>query len=704
MKRLKNKFVTVYLDERWPRIVRYESPDGTQRLLGEREALPPRLYLYRQSDRLTLTSDDPEIEARYVLEMTGNRAVYHAKVEWEGQPAAAFDVTIVLRGADCVLSLENISECDPYCFVTARFAHLVSATSLDPESLLVTCGWQGRLLDPKKCKPQLIDYSWVGFIARLCGAAYRPGFMVTLDLPGYEDLLLQEVWQYSRIGAPETLAGLGAELMYRQRTVENPEPQIKIHPPAAKTPPVVPPQKPVLCADRKEVRLHFVAAKRGKRLDWTNAAKYFQSLVPAKCHCEPRYENALVYKIVLAARLRPLMTFALALDIIRRIHDLTGGMKQVCYLAYFQHEGGETGYPDMFTIYPPVGDKAGLRRVIQEGGKYNAVVSFHQNLDVFDTLSPSLDPDFVTRDSLGRMSSAGYWHPSQLVWISMPAYRKHFSKLIRRLIREYGIHDTYHLDSFSGAPYMFDAHPTRPFNASEYQREKFAILEEFNRHGIDVTSENLTDPYVGRIGHVWALFNGGTVWEGEEAIPLANFIYHGAISWNSGRATDEKSILESLIQGGGSGIQFPDYSKDPIERVDSLYLIQPVYALLRNRRWTGYRSKDSVRRVDYGRGSYIAVDDAKPGYRVVVDGTLIARDFTTVFPGPERGTYLACSRTDRDLNWLAPAGWKDGKVAAVELTESGPGIRVPAEVRKGRLLLTLKAHQPVHLTPPAKPV
>jgi len=98
------------------------------------------------------------------------------------------------------------------------------------------------------------------------------------------------------------------------------------------------------------------------------------------------------------------------------------------------------------------------------------------------------------------------------------------------------------------------------------------------------------------------------------------------------------------------------------------------------------------------------VDDAKPGYRVVVDGTLIARDFTTVFPGPERGTYLACSRTDRDLNWLAPAGWKDGKVAAVELTESGPGIRVPAEVRKGRLLLTLKAHQPVHLTPPAKPV
>jgi hypothetical protein len=719
MQMISNKTVRIALDERWPRIFSFEAVMGQQRIVGERESLPPRLYIFRKRDRRTLTTDDADVTAIYRLDVTDDGAFYHAEVCCAGEPAAEFDVALRLRGSDLTVAFENVSEHAPYSFVSIRLPHLVSATSRDPDSLLATCGWQGRLLDPKKCKPQLVDYSWVGFTARMCGAAYRPDFMVTLDLPGYEDLMIQEVWQYSRIGESETLASLGAELMHRQRTVESTEPQIKIFPPPDKTPPVVPADVPIQCADRKEVRLRFITPTRGRTLDWTDAAKYFQSLVPAQIRCEPRYDRALVYKIVLAHRRHPYMTFDQALDIIRKVHHLAGGMKQVCYLAYFQHEGGETGYPDMFKVYPRVGDKAMLRRVIREGRKYNAIVSFHQNLDVFDTQAPVFDPDFVARDTLGRMFSAGYWHPTQLLTIAMPAYRKQIARIIQRVVKEYGIRQTYHLDTFSGGPYMFDAHPTRPFNATEYQRGKFAILKEFNRHGIDVTSENLTDPYVGRIGHVWALFNWGTTWEGEEPIPFANFIYHGAISWNSGTAKDEAAILESLIQGGGSSVEFPIGRFNPAEArtipdpapwppvLDNLYLVHPPYMLLRNAKWTGCSKRGSIRRVDYastglgtgGRGSYIEVDEAKPGYKVVVGGQLIAKDFATVFPGPRNGTYLAYSRGDQDLNWPAPAGLRDGKVRAMALEESGPGVKVEARVSKGRLQLKLQARQPVLLCP-----
>jgi len=698
MTTIHNHLVRIVLDNRWPRLIRFEAVGGDQRLVGEREAVQPRLYLFRTTDRLTLTSDDAEIAVGYTLTADAERAVYHAQVTWDGQPAAEFDVVCELRGADLVLRLENARESGPYRFLTIRFPHLVSATSADPESLLVTCGWQGRLLDPKKCKPQLIDYSWCAFTARLCGAAYRSGFMVTLDIPGYEDLLIQDVWQYSRIGAAETLSGLGAELMYRQREIEGPR-EYRFLPPAEKLPAVESPAEPVCCGDHKEVRLHILTPAPGATLDWTDAARYFQSLVPASIQCEPRYDNALVYKIVLAQRQRPLLSVGDAEAIIRRIHHLTDGMKQVCYLAFFQYLGGESGFPEMFEVYPPVGDKAAIRTLIETAPDLNAVVSFHTNMNVYEHGSPSFDAEYTLRTFNGRMFCGWVLPDYELFSISVPAFKEQMKAIIARTIEEYGIRETYHMDTFSCAPYLYDAHPRHPFNATRFTQAHWDVIREWNRHGVDLTSEGLTDPYVGRIGHVWTLFNWDQIWEGEEKVPFANYVYHGSVSWNSGKAPDEKTILENLIQGGGSGVEFPEYSKDPIELIDSLYLLQVPYGLLRNRKWSAYRKTASGRRVEYGPESAIEVDDVAPGYRVVVDGELIAEDFATVFAGPRPGTYLAYSRRDRDLDWPAPEGLGDGPVPAVMLTEHGPGIRLEARVVNGRLHLPLKAHQPVRLGP-----
>jgi hypothetical protein len=134
------------------------------------------------------------------------------------------------------------------------------------------------------------------------------------------------------------------------------------------------------------------------------------------------------------------------------------------------------------------------------------------------------------------------------------------------------------------------------------------------------------------------------------------------------------------------------------EMTDLLYLVQPVYHLLRDRKWAGYRQKGSVHRVEYGEGSYIEVDPAKPAYKVVVNGEMVAEDYATVFAGPKAGTLLAYSRKDCDLDWPAPAGWKNGELSAVLLTESGPGVPVPARIEKGRLRLKLQAHQPVRIS------
>jgi hypothetical protein len=704
---LKSPVVSVWLDTRWPRIIRFETPDRAQHLVGERQAIAPRVYLYEKGSRCTCTSDDAGIDVVYTCAASAQRATYHAVATCNGQAAVEFDIVCELSGADLVVRLERVREQGEYRLLTVRLARLVSATSCDPESLLVTCGWQGRLLDPRKCKPQLIDYSWVSFIARLCGAAYRPGLMVTIDIPGFEDLLIQEVWQYTRIAGSETLAGLGAELMYRQRQVEGPR-EYRFLPPPEKRPKLELLDEPLLCAPAKEVRLHAIVSPAGTPLDWTDAARYFQSLVPRSIHCEPRYDDTLVYKIQMAQREKPMVSVNECEAIVRRIQHLTDGMKQVCYLTFFQYKGGENGFPEMFEVYPPLGTKDEVRALIAKAGQWNAIVSFHQNLNVYENESASFNPDYTLRTFNGRMFCGWVLPDFELFSISMPVFREEAGNIIDRLVKEYGIHTTYHLDTFSCSPYLYDAHPRHPFNAAQFVQAHMDILAAFNRRGIDITSEGLTDPYVGKIGHVWALFNWGTVWEGEEPVPFANYIYHGAASWNSGKATDEEAILSVLLQGGAAGVEAPFHGFDPIELVDTLHLLQIPYALLRHRRWTGYRRTGKVSRVDYaaatpggGSDSYIEVDEGKPGYRVVVDGKLIAEDFTTVYPGPQTGTVIAFSRKDGPVDWTAPAGWRDGPVPAVALTEYGPGLHLDARVEKGRLHLTLKAHQPVRVGPTA---
>ncbi len=724
MQLLANANVRVCLDDRWPRVLWYEHPTSGCRVPGEPQAVAPRVYMFRAKDLATVTTDDDCVFAEYHLASVGGVATYHAKVAVDDRPAAEFDVVVRLDGPDATISFENVREFAGYYFLSIRFHRVVAASSRDADARVVTCGWQGRLLDPRVCKPNMTDYSWHGSVARHCGAAYRDGFMVTFDMLGYEDLFVQEVRQQSRIAGAETVASLGGELMHRQRIIEDPNLPLRRLPPPGKRPPVERLKVPLLCAQRKEISLHFIApenavdsdavrrsrksvSRRHYKLGWPDAARHFQSLVPKKWRCEPRYDGAVVYKIcVNLSRSGPLLTFEQAGEIVRRIANLTDGMKQVCYITGMQP--ASKGMPDSFSIEPAVGDANRLRRLIAQGRKDNAIISMHDLPTQADVNGAAFDPKWVARDTLGRMRDAGLWDDTQLVEVSSPERLKYLKTIPARLIREFGLRQTYHCDTFGGFPFGFDANPRHPHNATECNQANFEFVKELRRHGIDLTAESLSHAYVPWIGHVWALFNYTYTWEGEERVPFANFIYHGVTSWNSGHGsiplawygktpTMEDAIIAGLIQGGGAGIEFADHPTDPIALLDTLHLVQVPYAMLRNRKWTDYGRDGDTIRVRYGKDSFIEANVGTFTYRVVVDGRTLAKDFTTVYPGPKTGTHLAYSRTGCDLDWPAPKGWKNGPVKAVTLTETGPGVTVPARVEKGRLRLHLRAHQPVRL-------
>jgi hypothetical protein len=107
---------------------------------------------------------------------------------------------------------------------------------------------------------------------------------------------------------------------------------------------------------------------------------------------------------------------------------------------------------------------------------------------------------------------------------------------------------------------------------------------------------------------------------------------------------------------------------------------------------------DTIRVSYEGKDSYIEANVKTFGYRAVVDGVTVGRDFTTVYAGPKKGTLIAYSREAQDLDWPALKGWKNGRLSAVTLTDTGPGVTVPARIEKGRIRLPLRAHEPVRLS------
>jgi hypothetical protein len=105
-----------------------------------------------------------------------------------------------------------------------------------------------------------------------------------------------------------------------------------------------------------------------------------------------QYHQSLVYKVMNACKPDHVyQTFEQTLDIIRRTHHLTRGVKQIVYLTGWQYDGHDSKYPAWFEVNPrlarpgeaPLDSLLWLVREARE--KYNTVVSVHINMcDAYD--------------------------------------------------------------------------------------------------------------------------------------------------------------------------------------------------------------------------------------------------------------------------------------------------------------------------------
>lgn len=670
--------ITVFLDAAQPLLLSVAVGQAT---FTSPAYLPEVVLRDRASDTL-IYSCQPACVVSYSPATVENAcACYVGIASYHGKAVAQWTLRFAVIARQLALTLEDIREEPGVELLEVRLPSLLTADG--DEARLVDFYAGGRLVAPDATRP--ISYAH-HYDVRNAAALYTAAGALVVETPHLDDRLYTGVQE----NAAGKRAVLGVALVAKIRG------RGQVASIAVQNPP------------RAEIEL--LDAGWGAP-SWQAVARFLRrDLHPAKYL--DRYCRTLVYKQLVTIgpqpepwqltpeapepvkRLAEYRTFNSMHEVMRRARNLIDAGPQVLYITGWQYQGFDTGYPYVYSTDPRVGTIEELRRCISEGPRYNAHVGMHDNYDDC-YLSPHLDPAVVALDEEGRWWRGWIWAGGQSY---ITGFRKYVAQgmmqeRVRKTVELYGFDTSYHLDVLSSEVLHYDFDPAWPAAADANMAAKFAVVDEFNKYGIDLTSETLTHPFMGRIGYAWSTRDNRqmVLFPGERYIPLTAMVYHGIV-----RFDDSGDRLWGIIRGAGA--RWSEIGEHEAEDVEGYYLQTLPLGFLCHLPMAEYLEDGAKVHVSYGLQSYVDVDLDEKTYRIVVEGRNVARNFTTFAPGFTPGSYLAYSLHGGELRYPTPQEWADGiPLRAVTLTGDGEGDTVAACVQGGEVVLEMPARTPVRI-------
>jgi hypothetical protein len=668
---LDNGKLRVTLSATKPVVLGYELPGG-QRLSGDASGYPVRVRIGRaDGDKALICLTDP---VRFTLRQRGDEARYRVEVRQQQILAGRFDLVYRLEGAVLRAAVENVREEAGFLLLDVFLPQLVSTQGTSGQLVVPTQG--GRIVHLDQSAPVLHTVSLNWFEMDLCGAVLAKGCAAAIRTRDWDNELEARV-----AGVAGRLRG-GYAVRLALRADAGPK--------AAR----------MQLAASPSVQVAILAGTGGSSATWVDAAKWLRQSVTGSP--QRLYQDTFIYKIFCdSPGADSYTTFDEALGVIRQVHRLAPWLKQVAYLVGWQYRGHDTGYPATDQINVRLGGIEALRRLATEATKYNALVSYHDNFDDAYRDSPRWDESLIARDDQGNLQKGGLWAGGQSYII---AFKKYAEKAglarVRRTIAQMPVRDSYHIDVLSAAAMRRDYNIHAPESTCDSLEGKFAILREFNRHGIDVTSEGFTAPFVGLIGHAWHFWRlDDPLFAGDEAIPFVAMIYHGGpTTYGRGGEPTRRFCQVSALYGASYST---DWTKQTTARAMAgpLYLIVAPWTFLRDRKMQDYQRHGSLCRVSYGPDTFAEVNEATGQGKVVVDGATIVENGLVVVP---KGNLVAVyAATARRATISLPAGLT-GKRLQVTNACTGEDLTARAEVAAKAVILDLPAGEPVLLQPDAR--
>jgi hypothetical protein len=402
---------------------------------------------------------------------------------------------------------------------------------------------------------------------------------------------------------------------------------------------------------------------RSGRVDWCDAAAWMADLGVREPY---GYHETILYKLYLDdPRLAsPLRTFRDCLDVIRMVHEVSGGLRQVVYLVGWQYEGHDTGYPSHTHVNERVGGVAGLRRLMDEARAHNCRVSLHMNLDDSYEGHPEYREDLLSRDPDGRKHLWFFNHEnggrkvysiSHVLSVQSGYERDRLERLLALLPLEQSVHCDAHRMNQTWLP---DGRHVSP--EAEVVLGMVPIKQMYRERGLDITTE-----YAGADHHglyIWGWHLPG--WQD----PLATVMSHGRVA-GFHRAGPEGEAL-------GRSSVVPEKGAVPYEALVRDFYVHWMYAqVLFRKKMVDYRILDWGHGVEAWYEDDTHVSSGRGGHaprplETIYEGIPIARGTDRFLPWRPEVIY-AFSERGGGQEWVLPETWEGRPVRSALLGRGG---------------------------------
>jgi hypothetical protein len=405
------------------------------------------------------------------------------------------------------------------------------------------------------------------------------------------------------------------------------------------------------------------------------------------------YHQSMVYKVICAQKPdRVDITFEGVLDMIREIHKMARGIKQIVYLVGWQYDGHDSGYPAWFQVNERLKREAdreakdSLLWLMDEAKQFNAVVSLHINMCDAYKSSPLWDEyinsDLLIKNEDGTLAEGGFWDGEQaylvsktLEWRSGYAQKRIDSLLELLPISEAG---TIHIDVFMPRASLFHG-----ITYDDDIAAMIDILKYWKQKGVDVTTEWFHHEFAGKVPMV---FHMNLDEEGRLKYP-ASIVCGGGSAWNMRHV---RSYLDSptpvFFKAPDAGCAYEtawghtideDMEKDLRQFTEGFYIKTLPWLFLNRHKPLMHTNTADLYQVMFDEGILSSVRKKDGKHWLSQNGEVLVDGTDLCMPALWReNEYIAYSKNGCLKKWRLSGNWDD--VHSIMLEPLSSGCEEPA--------------------------
>ncbi|MEP6747978.1 MAG: endo-alpha-N-acetylgalactosaminidase family protein [Bacteroidota bacterium] len=586
-----------------------------------------------------------------------NEADVFFEASYDNKKACSFNIKYKLDSSSLVVTMAQVKEAENYQLIEAALPELATVMEEEGDGWLAHGLEGGGVVNLKNARnyelPEDDYFGNIGYVLPVAVLGTKNA-LCTMEVSAYMDGTKIAVtgakgFHHASMGTVQVYRVHGG----RSYNMNNGGPRVKGN---EQTP-------NLLVGQPSRCRLDFAGDfDADGNINWVDGARLIASRMPPIP--TTYFNDKFIYLIggKYKPEKFPRTTFLQSEKLVRDISVLTDNAPQVPLVSGWVYDGQDTGFPSEDSVNESLGGYNGLMHLFSEGPAYNANISLNTNYDDAYKSSPEFDTAFIARQPDGKIWKSRDWAGEYSYITGMAKYmKKHGSKRINYSVGRYQLHDAILVDAMSWHGIRNDWDTIYP--ASGYTNlvdGKFRIIEEFGKRGINVMSEQLRYPFIGKLAITADGVGGGVCPFGGEPVPFVAAVYRKSAIWGTGNFS-RNDAQKSLFWNCRS-IQWYTDSSDRKSITDFYYLTVLPFNKVHDLAFTSFSKNEFRSVIGLSNQSSVETDDNGGGYTIKWQGKIIAKDYTTFCPLDSN--RIACySRSGGEQAIDLPAEWNEAEIA-----------------------------------------